>query len=82
MMIMSTELKKTVSVFKTNVLNGDAAQALIQRLASYFPAHRINFDLEDCDHILRIEGIKIDCTKVIDQLQQENYQCELLEIVV
>lgn len=79
--MMSIE-QKTVSVFKTNVLSIDSAQCIIERLIKFFPAHRINFDLDDCDKILRIEGLKINCTTVIEQLKQDNFQCELLEVVV
>lgn len=73
--------RKTVSVFKTNVKVNSDAQHLVDRLAIIFPAHRINFDLEDCDKILRIEGTEVHCSKVIEQLNKENYDCSLLEVV-
>jgi hypothetical protein len=79
---MISNKQKTVTVFKTNVLTTDSAQAVLGHLSKLFPLHRINFDLDDCDRILRIEGLKINCALVIEQLKQNNFSCELLEVVV
>ncbi len=45
-----------VEVFKTNVQQTEEAEMLIEKLAEHFPAHEINFDLSDCDRILRVQG--------------------------
>jgi hypothetical protein len=45
-----------VEVFKTNVRSIRKAKLIIQKLAEEFPAHNINFDLNDCDKILRVQG--------------------------
>ena len=45
-----------VEVFKTNVYEPCQSIMLVRILYNYFPDHRINFDLEDCDRILRVEG--------------------------
>lgn len=44
-----------IEVFKTNVREIDVSQQIIQRLLEHFPNWKINFDLSDCDNILRIE---------------------------
>jgi hypothetical protein len=44
----------TVEVFKTNVGNQRTANHL-KLLLERLPACKINFDLEDCDNILRIK---------------------------
>ena len=45
-----------VEVFKTNVQSTREAKRIIQKLAEEFPKHKINFDLSDCDRILRVQG--------------------------
>jgi len=52
-----------VEVFKTNVRNTREAKRVIQKLAEEFPKHKINFDLSDCDRILRIQGNDISKEK-------------------
>lgn len=68
-----------VEVFKTNVQQSDEAKMLVEKLAEHFPAHAINFDLSDCDHILRVQGNDIAEEKIIDIVSSFNYHCEILE---
>ena len=72
-------IMKTVEVFKTNVQAEDLAQELTVRLLAHFPEHKINFDLQDCDKILRVEGTAISREKIIDLITSEGYQCHVLE---
>ncbi len=68
-----------VEIFKTNVRSNRKAKFIIQKLAEEFPAHKINFDLNDCDKILRVQGKNISSEKIIQLLIKENYQCKVLE---
>ena len=45
-----------IEVFKTNVPEVCVAQNIIALLLEHFPESKINFDLHDCDKILRFEG--------------------------
>lgn len=65
----------TVEVFKTNVDSKKMAQRLISQLQQLFPGSRVNFDLEDCDRILRVEGADICCEKTVKLLKGEGYHC-------
>lgn len=38
-----------------------------------------NFDLEDCDHILRVEAFSLQASVIISSLRQAGYACEELE---
>lgn len=67
-----------VEVFKTNVRNTREAKLVIQKLAEEFPDHRINFDLSDCDRILRVQGKHILERKIIGIVTSLNYHCEIL----
>ena len=52
---------------------------LLLKLAEYFPKHKINFDLDDGDKILRVEGKTISAEKIIDIVTSFHYACEILE---
>jgi hypothetical protein len=43
-----------IEVFKTNVTNELIARIAIDNLKHSFPALHVNFDLADCDKVLRI----------------------------
>ncbi len=43
-----------VEVFKTNIQNGEDAQQVERVLLNHLPPMRINFDLDDCDKVLRV----------------------------
>lgn len=67
-----------VTVFKTNVQCPAKAVFIVNGLLSEYPAFRINFDLEDCDRILRVEGKHIEINGIIASLQNHGYLCEEL----
>ncbi len=44
-----------IEVFKTNVENQSDAERLVNEIHSRFTGHVANFDLVDCDKILRVK---------------------------
>ncbi|MEP6795464.1 MAG: hypothetical protein ABJB16_14135 [Saprospiraceae bacterium] len=44
-----------IEVFKTNIIREEHAKMLLDLIHSAFSHYRANFDLQDCDHILRVE---------------------------
>jgi hypothetical protein len=48
-----------VEVFKTNIQKKIQGKKLLCILAETFPALKINFDLSDCDKILRVKGTRL-----------------------
>lgn len=68
-----------VEIFKTNVSDKNQAEQLIGILSQYFPACSINFDLDDCDKILRVEGDH-SCFETIRMIVNENgFLCEAID---
>lgn len=55
----------TVEIFRTDVGSEAKAKQCKKALSASFPGHRIDFDLEDCDRILRMEGDPPDVDTVI-----------------
>jgi hypothetical protein len=67
-----------VEVFKTNVEEVKLSELLIQQLEDHFPDSLINFDMEDCDKILRVEASMVAPEKIIQILNSNGYSCEVL----
>lgn len=67
-----------VEVFKTNVNEIETSEQLIQLVLDQFPHSQVNFDMEDCDRILRIEANNIVPEKIIEILASNGYHCEVL----
>ncbi len=67
-----------VEVFRTNVRQKRQARVLLNKLAKQFPKFRINFDLEDCDKILRVEGSNVHQEKIAELVIENGYCCDAL----
>ncbi|MDR7370035.1 hypothetical protein [Flavobacterium aquidurense] len=67
-----------IAVFKTNVQEVEQSIQIVAKLLAHFPSSAINFDLEDCDKILRIHGASISEKKIIELLNSYGYHCEEL----
>lgn len=68
-----------IEVYKTNVQTRRQANQIMGLLQNRFSKASINFDLQDCDKVLRVEGIKpTDTTKVINNLIRLGFKCEIL----
>ncbi|GHN01894.1 hypothetical protein WSM22_33830 [Cytophagales bacterium WSM2-2] len=68
-----------VEVFKTNIRSRQTAAVVKLQLLMLFPDCKINFDLDDCDRILRIESAS-SIAKVIEKtLNSQGFYCEELE---
>lgn len=67
-----------VYVFKTSVETEKTVKKLKPNIDRLTPNMRWNFDLEDCDNILRIESSEITPKQVIDLLKTYNFECEEL----
>lgn len=70
-----------VEIFKTNVNNKKLAGTLLKELRASFPCYCFNFDLDDCDRILRVqsEDISIELTKIIQIVKAHSIEVSLLE---
>jgi hypothetical protein len=68
-----------VEVFKTNVADSERAKWLANQIEINFTNCKVNFDLDDCDRILRVvfEG-KIQSDSLIDLLKNVGCIAEVL----
>ncbi len=69
-----------VEVFKTSVQDPVQAKNIKQLLLKQNPLLEINFDLEDCDKILRIKNKKeaIDISSILKTLNETGIYIEVL----
>jgi len=67
-----------IEVFKTDVHEIPQSILIVGKLLEHFPNSIINFDLEDCDKILRIHAASISKHKIIEILNSYGYHCEEL----
>ena len=44
-----------IEVFKTNITHQSEAETLVKLVQTVFSGYFANFDLDDCDNILRVE---------------------------
>lgn len=68
-----------VEIFKTNMPDRSQAERMLSLLVMHFRESRINFDMHDCDKILRVEANHIMPEKVIELMQMHGYHCQVLE---
>ena len=67
-----------VEVFKTNVVDRDHADMLVGQIHRNF-ACKANFDLSDCDNILRVASSEyIDPSLLIDVLRNNGFDAQIL----
>lgn len=69
-----------VEVFKTNVREQYQAKLLIAQIHKIFEDYTANFDLDDCDKILRVESSKgfVDAFQLIALLKDLGFEAEVL----
>ena len=67
-----------VEIFKTNVHDILQAEKIIALLNDNFPDFMINFDLHDCDKILRVKGEFIPVDEIVDLVSANGFHCSVL----
>ena len=68
-----------VEVFKTNVQKKAQSKMLLCALTKAFPSFKINFDLSDCDKVLRVEGANMEALGVMILVKEYGFKCEILD---
>jgi hypothetical protein len=68
-----------VEVFRTNVNNPGQARKLIEYIHRVFPTYRANFDLADCDKILRVQSqAEVNADGLINVVYRFGFKAEIL----
>jgi hypothetical protein len=67
-----------VEIFKTDITEENAASNIVSHLQQLFPKANFNFDLQDCDNILRLESDYDIIQPTIAAVKALGFYCELL----
>jgi hypothetical protein len=69
-----------IEVFKTDVKDADHANLLIDQIHQNFDHYKANFDLDDCDKILRVKCAsgEIQSSLLIALLNEFGFEAETL----
>lgn len=71
---------ETVLVFRTSVTTNRKISKVRPLLDSLMNrSEKWNFDLEDCDRILRVEAVSVQASAIIEKLECAGFACEELE---
>ena len=71
---------KQVEIFKTGVCRANEAESVVNVLLKCFPHYQINFDLDDCDKVLRVVS-EINVSMVlVEQLGNLGFTAKVMEI--
>ena len=68
-----------IYVFKTSVRSKMQAKKLKPHIDKVLPTAKWNFDLDDCDKILRIDSEENIILRIISLLNDHNVDCKELE---
>jgi len=68
-----------IEVFKTNVQKKAQSKMLLSILSEAFPLFKINFDLSDCDKVLRVEGDNMEVSTIMMLVKQHGFNCDVLD---
>jgi hypothetical protein len=68
-----------VEVFRTNVQKKAQSKKLICILSKAYPSFKINFDLSDCDKVLRVEGENMEASIIMIFVKEHGFTCEVLD---
>lgn len=69
-----------IEVFKTNVRDRDLANMLVVTIHERFHHYKANFDLDDCDRILRVQSLSgsIPPSPLLNLLHEFGFEGEVL----
>ncbi|TWR29722.1 hypothetical protein FPZ43_07630 [Mucilaginibacter pallidiroseus] len=67
-----------ILVFKTNVTTKQQVSSVHNLLTAMTDIEQYNFDLEDCDNVLRVVSNNLEAQTISSALQVAGFSCEEL----
>jgi len=70
----------SVEVFKTNISHYADAESILRQISDQREDYVANFDLEDCDKILRVEcqDEEVESVEIIELVKNSGFKAEIL----
>ena len=76
---VTIKITMEILVFKTNVTSRKKVSSVAPLLTSFPTIRQWNFDLDDCDKVLRIEAVGLNPDSVAQLLLAAGFNCEELD---
>lgn len=67
--------KVKIEVYVTDIHNVIQSEFIRREILVFYPELKIDFDLEDVDRVLRVEGI-FNSVEIKDRIRSKGYKCE------
>jgi hypothetical protein len=67
-----------IYVFKTSVKTKNQVEKLKPHITTILPIEKWNFDLEDCDNVLRVDSDENIALQITEILSRHQFHCEEL----
>lgn len=69
-----------IEVFRTNITTANEAVQVLAVFADRYPQYQINFDLDDCDKVMRVQSQRtaINANAVCQLIDQLGHYAEVL----
>jgi len=77
-MLYKTMIAQTVEVFKTNVRKVSDASLIMAQLSDLYPAYQFNFNLEDPNYTLCVEGFEPNVGVIQCHLRSLGFNCRIM----
>jgi hypothetical protein len=69
-----------IEVFKTNIHRRETAEFIVSVINALRPEYCANFDLDDCDHILRVKADgTINTDQIIELVRTAGFNASVLD---
>jgi hypothetical protein len=68
-----------IEIFKTKLTRQKDAHIILDAFERKFPFSKFNFDLEDCDRILRLERSQKINDLVFELMKRLGFDCKVIE---
>lgn len=76
--VLDSKKDSMIEVFVTNVNKESEAEVILSKLRKRFPEVDFNLDLEDCDKVLRVEGIYFNIEEIQTLLRINGFVCDVM----
>jgi len=69
------KLQVDIEIFRTTVESSQEADLIRHELEELFPGSKVNFDLEDCDKIMRVRDGSRYQESIVKYMKNRNLEC-------
>lgn len=77
--MLALTLNAMIGIFKTNIATPEDRQHILYAIRNNYEVGQCHVDLEDCDKVLRITGMKVEEQEMIRFVQLQGFSCEILD---